>query len=169
MYHSLPPSFSPPPPPPHYHQEYFQTVLEFLKLEKVEFGGVKGRCLSEMVAQIFNEFQELMNKIGSSTYDPLDLSSKVPALVGMVSHFRVFPSTTLPQLIHVKWLLELWPMVQLWPLTIHSLPCDEHSVTTADKLCVKPPIWGRGTLCSKFPPFFCSLISLLLSCIIHLQ
>ena len=73
---SLSPSPLPPPPPP-VSQEYFLTVLDFLKLEKVEFGGVKGRCLSEMVSQIFNEFQELMNKISSSSYDPLDLTSKV--------------------------------------------------------------------------------------------
>jgi len=58
-------------------QDYFQTVLEFLKLEKVEFGGVKGLSLGEMVVQIYNEFQELMSRFTNSTYNPLDVNSGV--------------------------------------------------------------------------------------------
>ena len=58
-------------------QDYFQTVLEFLKLEKVEFSGVKGRSLGEMVEQIYNDFQELMSKFTNSTYNPLDVNNKV--------------------------------------------------------------------------------------------
>ena len=61
----------------HVMQEYFQTVNEFLKLEKIEFGGIKGRSLGEMVANIFNDFQEMMNKFSSSTYDPLDMDNHV--------------------------------------------------------------------------------------------
>ena len=58
-------------------QDYFQTVLEFLKLEKVEFSGVKGRCLGEMIEQIYNDFQELMAKFTNSTYNPLDINNQV--------------------------------------------------------------------------------------------
>lgn len=61
-------------------QEYFQTVLEFLKLEKVEFGGTKGRELSEMVVNIFHEFQGVVNKLSHSTYDPLDVHCEVSTM-----------------------------------------------------------------------------------------
>ena len=50
-----------------------------MKLEKMEFGGIKGRCLSDMVVQIFNEFQEQINKFSNSTYNPLDVSNKASA------------------------------------------------------------------------------------------
>ena len=58
-------------------QNYFQTVLEYLKLEKVAFGGSKGQVLSGMVIDIFTEFTEMMNKFTNSTYDPLDATSDV--------------------------------------------------------------------------------------------
>ena len=58
-------------------QEYFQTIIEFLKLEKIEIGGSKGGILSELVVQIFTEFTELMNKFTNSTYDPLDVHNTV--------------------------------------------------------------------------------------------
>ena len=58
-------------------QDYFLTVNEFLKLEKIEFGGIQGRCLSEMVVHIFTEFQELTGKFTNSTYDALDVHNKV--------------------------------------------------------------------------------------------
>lgn len=48
-----------------------------MKLEKIEFGGIQGRCLSEMVAQIFTEFQELIGKISNNTYDALDVHNQV--------------------------------------------------------------------------------------------
>ena len=52
-------------------------MIEFLKLEKVEFGGVKGLSLGEMVVQIYNEFQELMSRFTNSTYNPLDVNNGV--------------------------------------------------------------------------------------------
>ena len=58
-------------------QNYFQTALEYLKLEKVAFGGSKGQVLTGMVMDIFNEFTEIMNKFTNSTYDPLDDTSDV--------------------------------------------------------------------------------------------
>lgn len=77
---------SPPPPPnsqPLYHytlimlQDYFKINLEFLKLEKIQFGGSKGKCLVEMVAQIYAEFTELIKIFTSSSYDPMVLTAKV--------------------------------------------------------------------------------------------
>ena len=56
-------------------QEYFQTVIAFLRLEKVEFGGVKGQALSDMVQRIFQEFQELMTGFAGRSDDPTDISN----------------------------------------------------------------------------------------------
>ena len=51
--------------------------MEFLKLEKIEFGGLHGRILSDQVLEMFNEFQELMASLSGKTYNPLDISCKV--------------------------------------------------------------------------------------------
>ena len=63
-------------------QDYFQTVLDFLKLEKVEFSGVKDRSFGEMVEQIYNDFQEVLSKFTNSTYNPLDVNNKVCVCCG---------------------------------------------------------------------------------------
>ena len=52
-------------------------VVEFLRLEKVEFGGVRGRALSELVLQLFNEFTELMNGFQSGGHNPLNINDAV--------------------------------------------------------------------------------------------
>lgn len=39
-------------------QEFFETSLEFLKLEKVEVGGIRGKALSAEVVVVFNQFNE---------------------------------------------------------------------------------------------------------------
>jgi dynein heavy chain len=46
--------------------------MEFLKLEKVEVGGLKGRLLSTKVAGVLNQFHEAFMVFGCITYDPLD-------------------------------------------------------------------------------------------------
>ena len=48
-----------------------------MKLEKIEFGGIQGRCLSEMVVHIFTEFQELTGRFTNSTYSALDVHNEV--------------------------------------------------------------------------------------------
>ena len=48
-----------------------------MKLEKVEFGGVKGRILSQLVLNIFNEFQEIYKVFGERSYNPLDPTDNV--------------------------------------------------------------------------------------------
>ena len=59
------------------YQEYFKTVLEFLKLERIEFGGSMGQSLGKMVMKIFTEFTETMQKFAGNTEQPLNLESKV--------------------------------------------------------------------------------------------
>lgn len=51
---------------------FFNTVLEFSKLEKVEIGGMKGRILSNRVTSVSNEFQQHLSVFSSKSYDVLD-------------------------------------------------------------------------------------------------
>lgn len=51
---------------------FFCTVIEFLKLEKVEIGGLKGRQLSSKITSIYVEFNHYFTAFASKTYDVLD-------------------------------------------------------------------------------------------------
>jgi len=55
----------------------FKTAQDFLKLEKFEIGGTKGKNLSFKVEKMFEEFREEFNKFTLKKYDPLDPSSNV--------------------------------------------------------------------------------------------
>ncbi|XP_078083834.1 dynein axonemal heavy chain 11 [Mustelus asterias] len=57
-------------------EELFNTAIEFLKLEKIEIGGSKGKVFSEKVYGINEEFQECWRVFGESKYDPLDYNNK---------------------------------------------------------------------------------------------
>ena len=58
-------------------QEFFKTVLELLKLEKIELSGIKGGGLSARVEGMFNEFNELMTEMVGKPYDCLNPDSQV--------------------------------------------------------------------------------------------
>lgn len=53
-------------------QWFFYTVIEFLKLEKVEIGGLKGRSLSSRITAVSVEFNQYFTIFASKTYDVLD-------------------------------------------------------------------------------------------------
>lgn len=53
-------------------QWFFYTVIEFLKLEKVEVGGLKGRTLSARITAVSLEFNQYFSVFASKTYDVLD-------------------------------------------------------------------------------------------------
>ena len=53
-----------------------ETALEFMKLEKIEFGGIKGKVLSSEVMHIFEEFNEVYKVFSERTYDCLDTTSQ---------------------------------------------------------------------------------------------
>ena len=55
-----------------YFQELMETAMEFMKLEKIEFGGIKGKMLSAQVVQIFEEFNEVYKVFTERSYDSLD-------------------------------------------------------------------------------------------------
>ncbi|NXP09467.1 DYH17 protein, partial [Thinocorus orbignyianus] len=54
------------------HQELYEIVTEFLKLEKAELGGVRGNILGTQVFQIYEEVSELSKTFADCKYDPLD-------------------------------------------------------------------------------------------------
>ena len=58
-------------------QELMNTALEFMKLEKIEFGGIKGKMLSAQVIHIFERFNETYKVFSEKSYDSLDPNSKV--------------------------------------------------------------------------------------------
>ena len=65
-------------------QEYFLTMKDYMKLEKVEFGGTHGQCYSDMVACLFRDFQDLSSRISNCSYNALDLKSQVSVCKSIV-------------------------------------------------------------------------------------
>ena len=58
-------------------QDLFVTTIEFLKLEKIEFGGIKGRMLSSEIVTLHEEFQSLYKVFTEKSYDCLDSTEEV--------------------------------------------------------------------------------------------
>ncbi|XP_072536739.1 dynein axonemal heavy chain 11 [Salminus brasiliensis] len=67
-------------------EDLFSTMLELQKLEKLIFGGMKGRMYTEQVSLLLSEFQQLCRGITDREYDPLDLDSK--DFEGDYAHFQ---------------------------------------------------------------------------------
>ncbi|XP_049624579.1 dynein axonemal heavy chain 17 [Suncus etruscus] len=53
-------------------ESLYKTAIEFLKLEKIELGGVRGNILGRAVTQIYDEVFELVKVFAECKYDPLD-------------------------------------------------------------------------------------------------
>ncbi|XP_023565616.1 dynein heavy chain 11, axonemal [Octodon degus] len=53
-------------------EDIFVTMLEFEKLERLEFGGTKGAILNEQILKMSEEFLDLCKNFKQSTYDPSD-------------------------------------------------------------------------------------------------
>ena len=73
-------------------QNFFRTVVELLKLEKIEFSGVRGQSLSDKVLAMFNDFNDLMTAMVGKPYDCLDPESEVRMLhvrMRMIIHMYV--------------------------------------------------------------------------------
>lgn len=51
--------------------------MDFLKLERVELGGSRGKILTEMVYRMNDEFHDSWRILRESKYDPLDYSNEV--------------------------------------------------------------------------------------------
>ncbi|VTJ75474.1 Hypothetical predicted protein [Marmota monax] len=55
-----------------FFKDLYKTAIEFLKLEKIELGGVRGNILGSRVTQIYDEVFELVKVFAECKYDPLD-------------------------------------------------------------------------------------------------
>uniref|UniRef100_A0A8C4MVE0 Dynein axonemal heavy chain 11 n=1 Tax=Equus asinus asinus TaxID=83772 RepID=A0A8C4MVE0_EQUAS len=56
-------------------EDIFVTILEFEKLERLEFGGTKGAILNGQIHEMSEEFTELSKVFKQSTYDPSDYNN----------------------------------------------------------------------------------------------
>ena len=56
--------------------EFFTTSSQFLKLEKVEIGGIRGKLLTEGVRKIFHQFKDVYATFGRKDYDCSDPDEK---------------------------------------------------------------------------------------------
>uniref|UniRef100_A0A3B3Y5N1 AAA+ ATPase domain-containing protein n=1 Tax=Poecilia mexicana TaxID=48701 RepID=A0A3B3Y5N1_9TELE len=63
-------------------EDIFATALDFLKLEKVELGGSRGKILSEMVFSMSEEFHDHWRSLRESKYDPFDYANDVRCVLG---------------------------------------------------------------------------------------
>ncbi|XP_062965627.1 dynein axonemal heavy chain 9 [Cynocephalus volans] len=59
----------------HVVADLLKTALDFHKLGKLEFSGIRGNALSQQVQQMFEEFQEMYRVFSEASYDCMDLQS----------------------------------------------------------------------------------------------
>ncbi|KAH0621502.1 hypothetical protein JD844_022872 [Phrynosoma platyrhinos] len=57
-------------------REIFTSAIDFLKLEKIEIGGLKGKILSEEIHCMNEEFHESWKVLQESKYNPLDYENQ---------------------------------------------------------------------------------------------
>ncbi|KAM4600952.1 dynein axonemal heavy chain 11 [Polymixia lowei] len=57
-------------------EDIFEIMLDFQKLEKLEFGGLRGKMYSEQAAQMYREFSNLCQVLKLSEHNPLDYDSQ---------------------------------------------------------------------------------------------
>uniref|UniRef100_A0A668AEI7 Dynein axonemal heavy chain 17 n=1 Tax=Myripristis murdjan TaxID=586833 RepID=A0A668AEI7_9TELE len=57
-------------------EDILLTAVDLLKLEKMEFGGVRGRCLSQQVQFLHQEFLDTYKVCTEKPYDCLDVNNK---------------------------------------------------------------------------------------------
>ncbi|XP_054847065.1 dynein axonemal heavy chain 11 [Eublepharis macularius] len=56
-------------------EEIFVIMLDFEKLEKLEFGGIKGKNLNDQIYRLNEEFMESCKNFKERTYDALDFNN----------------------------------------------------------------------------------------------
>ncbi|XP_020923545.1 dynein heavy chain 9, axonemal isoform X4 [Sus scrofa] len=56
-------------------QDLLETALDFHKLGKLEFSGIRGNALSQQAQQMYSEFQEIYRVFSESSYNCLDPQS----------------------------------------------------------------------------------------------
>ncbi|KAM8946996.1 dynein axonemal heavy chain 9 [Pelodytes ibericus] len=56
-------------------EDLLLTALDMMKLEKIEFGGIKGKVLSQTVFSMYQEFQDVYKVFSERTYNCLDTNN----------------------------------------------------------------------------------------------
>ncbi|XP_009976195.1 PREDICTED: dynein heavy chain 9, axonemal-like, partial [Tauraco erythrolophus] len=56
-------------------EDLLATALDLMKLEKIEFSGIKAKALGQQVLDMYEEFQEAYKVFAERTYDCLDLTN----------------------------------------------------------------------------------------------
>ncbi|XP_006898632.1 PREDICTED: LOW QUALITY PROTEIN: dynein heavy chain 9, axonemal [Elephantulus edwardii] len=59
----------------HMVEDLLKTTLDFQKLGKLEFSGIRGNALSWQAQRMYDEFQDMCKVFSESSYDCLDLQS----------------------------------------------------------------------------------------------
>lgn len=67
-------------------KDIFVTIMEFEKLERLEFGGTKGAILNGQIHEMTEEFMELCKIFQQSTYDPSDYNNMVILSLAFLFH-----------------------------------------------------------------------------------
>lgn len=72
-------------------KDLLATALDLMKLEKIEFSGIRGKTLGQHVLDMYEEFQEAYKVFSERTYDCLDLTNAVggTSLWGHQEHVHV--------------------------------------------------------------------------------
>lgn len=60
-----------------YLQDLFEVMLDFQRMEKLEFAGLNGKIYSEHAAQMYREFSNHCQVLMHSENNPLDFNSQV--------------------------------------------------------------------------------------------
>uniref|UniRef100_A0AAY4DTA3 Dynein, axonemal, heavy polypeptide 9 like n=1 Tax=Denticeps clupeoides TaxID=299321 RepID=A0AAY4DTA3_9TELE len=58
-------------------EELFASAMDFLKLERVELGGSRGKILSELIYSMNDQFHDSWRRLRECKYDPLDYTKEV--------------------------------------------------------------------------------------------
>lgn len=61
----------------HFLKDLFTIMLDIQRMEKLEFGGLKGKLYSEQAVQMYNEFIRHCQALQRSDTNPLDIDTQV--------------------------------------------------------------------------------------------
>lgn len=70
-------------------KQFFDTAQQFLKLEKVEIGGIRGKALTTSINKVHEEFNDLYGVFAQRSYDSLDPQDK-----GFLKDYEKFNNKT---------------------------------------------------------------------------
>uniref|UniRef100_A0A8C3KG70 Dynein axonemal heavy chain 9 n=1 Tax=Calidris pygmaea TaxID=425635 RepID=A0A8C3KG70_9CHAR len=86
-------------------EDLLATALDLMKLEKIEFSGIKGKALSQQVLDMYEEFQEAYRVFAERTYDCLDLTNMVGETSSWEHQQHVHVSEAAPSSVVEPWLM----------------------------------------------------------------